>query len=236
MFNYDINSLKEQLTGIIRDNILADAFQWLITHDVNNQVGVFKGAFVQMPRRVGKAKVICSDAESKKLKATRQGFTIDEWTVDRLCRVYLLISASNIQENEYFRLIENLFSVAEMNEQIALYSALPVFPYPVLWARRCSEGIRSNIGSVLEAIMYRNPYPAEQLNEDAWNQMVLKAFFTEKKIDEIHGLDERANKELARILIDYAKERHAAGRSLDPMLWYLIGKFVDTNIFDAMKQ
>lgn len=237
MFNYDINSLKDQLSIIIIDNISADAFQWLKTHEGNYQAGIFKGAFVQMPRRVGKAKLICSEEQSKQLKAIRPGFTIDGWTTDRLCRVYLLISAAkNIPEDEYVRLIEDLISAAEMNEQVAIYSALPVLPYPSSWVSRCTEGIRSNIGSVLEAIMYQNPYPAEQLSEDAWNQMVLKAFFTDKQINEIQGLDERANKELTRILADYAKERHAAGRSVDPMLWYLVGKFVDTPILHAMKQ
>lgn len=235
MFNYDIKGLREQLSAIIEGNISADAFKWLQSHQAEGNVNAFKGAFVQMPRRVGKNQVICSEVQLKQLQNIRPGFTIDEWTIDRSCRVYLLIAKDSTDKDKYFQLVIDLFSAAEMNELVALYSALPVLPYPELWTKVCAEGIRSNIGSVLEAIMYQNPYPAEQLDEAAWNQMVMKAFFTDKQMDRILGLDKRANKELARILTDYAQERHAAGRGVDPMLWHLIGKFVNAPELDAMK-
>ena len=236
MFNYDINSLREQLSAIIKENISKDAFQWLQANEANDKASTFKGNFVQIPRRVGKTMVVCSKVQLEQLKHIRPGFTIDEWTTDRLCRVYLLIAKDNTDKDKYFQLIMDLFSAAEMNEQVALYSALPVLPYRELWTKFCAEGIRSNIGSVLEAIMYQNPYPAEQLDEAAWNQMVMKAFFTDKQMSRIDGLDKRANKELARILTDYAKERHAAGRGVDPMLWHLVGKFADAPTVNAMKQ
>jgi hypothetical protein len=63
----------------------------------------------------------------------------------------------------------------------------------------------------------------------------LKAFFTEKQIEKIYGLDDRANEELARILIDYAKERYAAGREVNAMLWYLVKKFVSDEQLNDMK-
>lgn len=235
MFNYDMNSLKEQLSAIIRENISADAFNWLQAQKADDKESILKGAFVQMPRKVGKTKVICSQEQLEQLQNIRPGFTIDEWTTDRLCRVYLLIAKDSADKDQYFKFITDLVSAAEMNELVALYAALPVLPHPELWTKLCAEGIRSNIGSVLEAIMYQNPYPAEQLDEAAWNQMVMKAIFTEKDMSRIQGLDERANKELARILTDYAQERHAAGRGVDPMLWYLVGKFVDAPVLDAMK-
>lgn len=235
MCNYDIRALKEQLSAIIEGNISADAFKWLQTQQAEGNLSAFKGAFVQMPRRIGKTQVVCSEAQLKQLQNIRPGFTINEWAIDRLCRVYLLITKDSADKDKFFQLVMDLFSAAEMNELVALYSALPVLPYPELWAKVCAEGIRSNIGSVLEAIMYQNPYPADQLDEAAWNQMVMKAFFTDKQMSRIQGLDERANKELARILTDYAQERHAAGRNVDPMLWHLIEKFVNAPVLDAMK-
>jgi hypothetical protein len=235
MFNYDIKGLKEHLLAIIEGNISADALKWLQGLQANDNESAFKGAFVQMPRRVGKNQLVCSEVQLKQLKNIRPGFTIDEWTIDRLSRVYLLITRDSDDKDKYFQSISDLFTAAEMNELVALYSALPLLPYPEFWTRLCAEGIRSNIGSVLEAIMYQNPYPAEQLDEAAWNQMVMKAFFTDKQMDRIQGLDKRANNELARILTDYAQERHAAGRGVDPMLWHLIGKFLDAPELDAMK-
>src|SRR5690606_25892594 len=103
----------------------------------------------------------------------------------------------------------------------------PLFAWPAQWISRCAEGIRSNMAPVLESIMYDNPFPAEQLDENSWNQMVLKAFFTDKNVNRIYGLDARANRSLALTLSDYAHERWAAGRSVNPLLWRLMSGYID---------
>ncbi|UFH55838.1 EboA domain-containing protein [Spirosoma sp. KNUC1025] len=66
------------------------------------------------------------------------------------------------------------------------------------------------------AIMLHNPYPADYLDEPAWNQLIMKAFFTDKDVLQITGLEERKNARLGQTLADYAAERRAAGRSLPP--------------------
>jgi hypothetical protein len=63
------------------------------------------------------------------------------------------------------------------------------------------------------------------LPEDAWNQMVLKALFVGSALDPIVGLDRRANAALARMLGDYAHERWAARRPVNPELWRCVGPF-----------
>jgi hypothetical protein len=227
--------LKTILSDIIKDNITSDAYAWLKSEiDKSDNFGI-NAAFGLMPRKTGKMVIKLSGSQQASLNSVRPGFIVDNWSADKLCRVWLLIEYKEADKDKYFKTIETLFSVAEMNEQVALYSALPLLPYPELWVKRCAEGIRSNIGTVLEAIMYHNPYPAENLDEAAWNQMILKAFFTEKQIEKIYGLDDRANEELARILIDYAKERYAAGREVNAMLWYLVKKFVSDEQLNDMK-
>ena len=79
--------------------------------------------------------------------------------------------------------------------------------------------------------MCDNPYPAACLDEPAWNQLVMKAFFTDKPVDRIYRLDQRANAELAKILSDYAHERWAAGRRMNPQLWRCVAKFLDEKNF-----
>jgi hypothetical protein len=148
----------------------------------------------------------------------------------------LLLQLNAGDKEHYVQSIENLFRAAEVNELVALYSALPVLAYPERWTKRCAEGIRSNIGDVLLAIMCNNPYPSENLDEAAWNQMVLKAFFTEKPIHQIIGLDNRANRELANILSDYAHERWAAHRPVYPQLWRCVGPFINEKIFPDIKR
>ena len=87
------------------------------------------------------------------------------------------------------------------------------------------EAIRSNMGDVFRAISQRNPYAAEYFDDIAWNQMVAKCVFTDLPLRSIHGLDARANEALARMLLDLAQERRAAGRPLSPEAWRCIVPF-----------
>jgi hypothetical protein len=64
----------------------------------------------------------------------------------------------------------------------------------------------------------------------------MKAFFTEKDVNRIIGLDERANKDLALILIDYANERWAAHRAVNPQLWRLVSEFIDETNFKNVER
>lgn len=236
MVTYNTEELNTVIAAITKNNITAEAWTWLNADSNTNSNFALNATFAIIPRKTGKAVVTVTHEQEELLKSTRPGFAIDNWTADRLSRVWLLMRYKDVDEGSYFKAIENLFSAAEMNELVALYSALPVLQYPQLWVKRCAEGIRSNIGTVLEAIMYNNPYPAENLEEAAWNQMVLKAFFTDKQVNKLFGLDNRANQELARILIDYAKERQAANRKVDDMLWYIVGKFANDEQLNGMKQ
>jgi len=221
--------LLEALTSIIKKNFSEENLKWLFdkataSQENNYQLNI---TFTSIPRRTGKKEVHLEEEDEEKLRLLLPGFEMEGWTIDRLCRVWLLASLDSANRKEYINRIENLFPQAEMNELVTLYSALPFLDYPNAWKLRCAEGIRSNIGGVLEAIMYHNPYPANHLDEAAWNQMVLKAFFTEKDVNKIVGLDERANKNLANTLFDYAEERIAAVRSVNPQIWRLTGKFAD---------
>jgi len=233
MFVYDATAMKGLIWEVIVKNITSETQEWLQKMGATqNGAANFNTAFILAPRKTGKTIIHFSEAEKEKLSAIRSGFSIDGWVTDRLCRVWLLLQLDATDKDKYFRKIENLFLSAEMNELVALYSSLPLLAYPETWVKRCAEGIRSNIAGVLEAIMLHNPYASENLEQAAWNQMVLKAFFTEKQVQLITGLDARANKELAYTLADYAKERWAAGRKVNPMLWRLVGKFIDERIFN----
>ncbi|MGK2860377.1 MAG: EboA domain-containing protein [Chitinophagaceae bacterium] len=236
-----IENIKETrfiLTSIIRDNLSPGAWGWLAEKCVleNQSTQQLNIAFVSMPRKTGRALVHFTKEQAGSLSLARPHFSINSWTIDRLCRVWLLLHIDASKKESYFQSIETLCQAAEMNELVALYSSLPVLSYPEMWHNRCAEGIRTNIGIALEAIICNNPYPSEQLSESAWNQLVMKAFFTEKPIDQIIGLDERANPELAQMLSDYANERWAASRNVNPQLWRCVGKFIDESIFPGIRR
>ncbi|GAA4401158.1 hypothetical protein GCM10023187_15020 [Nibrella viscosa] len=192
----------------------------------NPQTAFFYRIFTSLPRFTGKAPVTVPADIIDELNQLLPGFQVQNWTLDRLARVWWLLQLPAEDEPAYVKTITELFKAAELNELVALYSALPVLAFPEAWRFQASEGVRNNIGDVQEAIMLRNPYPADYLDELAWNQLVMKAFFTEKDVTQIIGFDKRANERLAQIIIDYARERKAAGRTIHPQLWRLVKPFV----------
>ncbi len=236
----EAKGFENAITAIIERNIAPDIFEWLEEKAIlirqENGSTQLNLAFAAIPRKTGRQLVKITDDEKKVIEEVHDGFSIDDWTIDRLSRLWLLMQADASDKNAYCAKIENLFKGAEMNELAALYSSLFFFAYPEEWKNQCAEGIRSNIGIVLDAIMYNNPYPFNYLDDLAWNQLVLKAFFTEKNVNRIIGLDERANKELALILIDYANERWAAHRTVNPQLWRLVAKFIDETNFKKIEK
>jgi len=55
--------------------------------------------------------------------------------------------------------------------------------------------------------------------------MAVKAVFVRCRLHGIAGLDRRATAGLARMLVDYARERRAAGRDVASDLWRPLGPF-----------
>ena len=186
------------------------------------QTAAFYRTFTAIPRFTGKDVLTVSPDMAAELDRLRPGFVVTGWTLDRLARVWWLLNLPADEETGYVRRISELFKAAEMNELVALYSALPVLAFPEAWRFQATEGIRNNIGDVQSAIMLHNPYPADYLDEPAWNQLVLKAFFTDKDVSRITGLDRRHNARLAQTLLDYASERRAAGRSVPEMIEMMV--------------
>jgi hypothetical protein len=64
--------------------------------------------------------------------------------------------------------------------------------------------------------------------------MVLKALFIGSPLEPIQGLDERANAELARIMLDFAHERWAAGRPVPFEIWRCVGPFAEGGALDDL--
>lgn len=230
MFDYDAERLRALIVELTSSNINPEAWAWLKEKLGSNEPAVINSSFVLMPRKTGKAVILISSQMEADIDRLKPGLCVRNWTADRLGRLCLIMHLDTSDKEKYFKTIENLFLAGEVSELVALYSCLSVMAWPELWKLRCAEGIRSNMGSVLEAIMYHNPYPAQNLDEKAWNQLVLKAFFTDKDVNQIPGLDERANAELAGTLTDYAHERWAASRKINPQLWRLTSKFMDDDI------
>jgi hypothetical protein len=179
------------------------------------------------PRKVGKSDLALSDEDLAGADQARRGWNPTGWSVDQAARALLVLTFPSDEKEKYLDSLDKLFSTGAVDELVALYQALPIFPNQEAHKSRSAEGIRTNIRTVFCSVAHRNPYPAEFLDEGAWNQMVLKALFVEALLDPIVGIDERSNKDLAIMLVDYAHERWAAGRSVSPELWRNVGPHAD---------
>ncbi|ASZ09775.1 EboA domain-containing protein [Chitinophaga pendula] len=232
-YHYDKEKVEALLWDVIQQQSTDNGLAWLQQRTANWKttaaVQQFNLTFTAIPRFLSKNEITVSPETATALRHLIDGYTIHGYTLDRLARVWWLLQLPADDRKTYTQTIENLFDAAEMNELVALYGALPLLAWPEAWRLRTAEGIRSNIGIVLQAIMTDNPYPARYLEEPAWNQLVMKAFFTEKPIHQISGLDKRANQPLAATLTDYAHERWAAGRPVHPQLWRLVAPFINDN-------
>jgi hypothetical protein len=186
-------------------------------------------------RRLGKAALRLDRAELDMAATARQGWDPSTWTVDQAARVCLLLAPASDGDG-FVRRLDQLCATADVDELVAFYRGLPLYPDPPRHGLRAAEGLRSNMKVVFEAVAHHNPYPAEQLSQEAWNQMVLKALFVGSTLHAIVGLDRRANAALAHMLGDYARERWAARRPVNPELWRCVGPFASGPLLESLER
>ncbi|HEY9766924.1 MAG TPA: EboA family metabolite traffic protein [Coleofasciculaceae cyanobacterium] len=182
-------------------------------------------AFSQASRYLEKQKLELSTEQLQAADDIIPGWNPTNWTVNQAGRTLLILAFSHEDKYKYVATLDKIFAAADVKEAIALYQSLPLLPEPENFKLRAAEGIRSNITSVFNAIALYNPYPAQYLDDLAWNQMVLKALFVGSPLLPIYGLKQRNNEQLSEMLIDYARERLAAKRKVNPQFWQLAAPF-----------
>jgi hypothetical protein len=228
------DEIQDLLLRWLEPHISSDGRDWLRLKIQQLQDGgedwEFFSSFSAVPRHAGKKVIPIAKEDQQQADELRQGWNPSGWTADQMGRTLLVLCIAEREKHEFLNLLEKLFLTSDMGEAVALYQCLPVLPHPEALRERAAEGIRSNITSVFNAVALRNPYPADFLAADAWNQMVLKALFVGSPLYLIQGIDTRANKKLAQMLADYAHERWAAGRSVSPELWRPVGPFAEGDV------
>ena len=217
-----------------------EAINWLDEKRqlINNGAAtrIFFTAFSAVPRYTAKNQIQPTLEELESAANVCKNWFPANWTIDQAARTLLVLSLPSNDANKYLQTLSQVFAAADVRELVALYQALPLLPYPEKLCDRAAEGIRSNMTAVFNAVALENPYPAEYLDNLAWNQMVLKALFVGSPLHSIQRLDERANPELARMLVDYAHERWAARRDVSPELWRCVGKFANSEILADLER
>ena len=212
----------------------ADWYRSMVRAISNGEKMALMKATGLAPRKLGKLDLPSDAPERIALENVRPGFDATGISVDQLGRIGFVLAAWHNSNEEFARLFDDICRTAEINELVAYYRGLPLYPGPERLLTRAREGLRSGMRPVFEAVAHRSPYPREMLDEHSWNQMVLKALFVDSTLTPIQGIDDRGNRDLAETLIDYARERWAARRPVSAELWRCVVPFASSPELEAL--
>ena len=168
-----------------------------------------------------------NENENQQLEGIYPGFGKSKWSKQDLARTLLMVALDTSVNKQ---VLFDFFQIAEMKELIALYKGLYFLENASEFKAQYAEGIRTNMGNVFDAIASGNPYAKAYLDEEAWNQLILKSFFMDRKIYNIQDIDKGKNEHLAFMLQDYVKERWAAGRQVSLEIWRMIDGYIRDDI------
>ncbi|RNC88598.1 MAG: hypothetical protein ED555_13260 [Allomuricauda sp.] len=162
--------------------------------------------------------------------------SLHQMTQIELGRVSIIVAA--LHENPVFFTpkVQNLIQVADKVELATFLRYLSLLPNPEDFQMVAVEALRTNITPVFDALSQKNPYPGLYFDDAQWNQMYLKAAFMQCDLSGILDVDKRSNADLARIIADYAHERWAASRPVDPYFWRPTTKFLDDLLLEDMSR
>jgi hypothetical protein len=241
---------RGDVAATVCDGFLALADEWIARAVSDNAASWFRRAIESVrgasdgnalaaaiglaPRRVGKADLSLTPDDKVRARALRAGLDPSDWSIDQLARSALMVASYAGDDAAFAAHFDAFCSTAEINELIALCRGLPVYPAAERLEPRAREAVRSGMKPVFEAVAHRNPYPVDFFGEDAWNQMVVKAFFIGSRLWPIQQLDERGNPRLARMLVDLAQERWAAGRPVSGEVWRCVAPHADAEGLGAV--
>lgn len=227
--NTKLDQVISLLFNWLESRVSSEGLIWLNQKKIEISNGAsertFFSSFSAVPRYLVKSKLNLSAEELQAAARIVVGWNPASWSSDQVGRTILLLSFPSQDAAKYVATLDKIMTAADVGEAIAFYQSLCLLPHPEKFQLRAAEGVRTNMTSVFNAVALNNPYPAQYLDDLAWNQMVLKALFVDSPLHPIYGLESRNNQQLSQMLIDYACERLAANRTVSPELWELVMPF-----------
>lgn len=230
-----IEKVDQNLLEIINGHVALEAQNWLeqkIRLILGNQST--KDLYLTYSLIPSKIEMISDIQFSSKNSELNCYLRKQNANIQQIARVYLLIKVLQADEDFFTSKIAKLIEIADTCELETFLKFLILLPNRESYKTTAVDTLRTNISTVFNAIVYNNPYPSLYFDDHQWNQMFLKTAFMQGDISAILDIDKRANKDLARIISDYAHERWAAGRNIDPDFWRPVTRFIDASLLTDM--
>jgi hypothetical protein len=206
------------LAGILSRVLAPDALAWLNGEIDRQRTAADERrlpiALGLTSRKISRVELSLTADETATAQALRAGWQPQLWSADEAARVLILGASHGGDDPAFAARVDRLCTTADVTEHIAYLKGFAIFPAPKLLYGRAREGVRSAITPIFAAIACHNPYPFDHFDEDAWNQMVVKAVFNGVPIETIVGLRARRNPDVVQMMRDLVSERRAAGRPL----------------------
>ena len=207
----------EQLLSVVRAHADEGALRWLErglpAAGQPLQRGLFFGFYAVAGRRFA-GRFEPSEAELSQLSDAGVGAAAS-WDGGQLVRAALLLLALDVlPDEEYVGLVREAINKGDTGERVAALRALSLLPGPERFLELAVDSCRSHVQDVFDAVACDNPYAARHFPEPSFNQMIMKALFTEVPLSRVMQWQSRVNLELSRMARDYEAERRAAGRTV----------------------
>ncbi|MEO3867340.1 EboA domain-containing protein [Nonomuraea sp. B12E4] len=149
------------------------------------------------------------------------------WSADQAARALLLAA---LPPARMPAAVDTAYQHGDAGEKLAVLKALPLLPIGDAGLPLLRDALRTNDPRLVAAAL--SPY-ATRLDDAAWRQGVLKCVFMGVPLEQVHGLDERADAELAAMLDGFVRERRAAGRTVPGDALTLLRRVVSLEQADA---
>ncbi len=231
-----VKTSKDYLSDILKLNLNDSEFQWLTAavEQISNTKSR-KDLYITYSLCTSKIQdetitdFGTRDYEWKNYLEVQKASTLE------ISRIFVLSSVLEASE-AFLKPVQQLIQVADKTELETFLKYLVLLPEPENFKFAAVEALRTNIATVFNAISQYNPYPSEYFTTGEWNQMYLKAAFMQQDLKKIPEIEKMANKDLARIISDYAHERWAASRDVDPVFWRPVSNFLEGSLIDDMQR
>ncbi len=226
----------EQLWRVLSNNLPQESIDW-IRQKLDAIIGEKSARSLFMTYSLMATKISGETPEYKQEPTANIAYLEShEATLRQVARLYLLVAVLEKDRDYFSPKVGKLIQVADKSELETFLRYLPLLPGAEDFKESAVEALRTNIATVFDAIALDNPYPANHFNDQQWNQMYLKAAFMQRDLVRIPEVDKRANADLTRIISDYAHERWAASRDVDPQFWRPVSKFIEGPLVQDMEK
>lgn len=204
------------LSGRLTD----EGASWLASAvaDVEQSSSAVASLFPAVSRRCGRAPLVHGDEHG-----------LQYGCVDDAARAVLLETVS-VRGAELTAIVGDLYRYGDAGEKRGVLRALHLLDEPLgegglgpELLPTVEDGLRTNDVRLVAAALQE--YGARHLSPDVYRQAIVKCVFVGIPLSAVRGLDERQDAELARMLVDLAHERIAAGRAVPTDIRRVISAF-----------